>query len=159
VNRERRKDYHEEVNMNGGCFAELTRMIARGFIRLGEILASLFLRTVAFFVGAVLAPLGLGATREVVRRAMGWGSTSAPPAPSTRAGYAMLSGLLWTGGYLFLRTLWSLLTGSGWFLPVQAFPLALVVLEPILTSAVAFTIGAIAGVVIFGHDEQFFSGW
>jgi hypothetical protein len=144
--------------MGGGCLFESLRWIGGGFLRLGGWVAGLFIRTFVFLFMSVIAPFGLGATRETVRRVIGVGDEDRAPAPRGWAAYALLSGLLWVVGYLLMLFLWGLLSrGTG--VVGRWLPTWLGFLAPLLVLGAIFAVGAVIGVWIFRHNEDFFTGW
>ena len=145
--------------MNGGCMSELVRMVVRGFVRLGEWLAAIILRTLAFLLVGVLGPLVLGMTREAARRILGQEREDEQAAPQGVIGYILLSGTLFVVGFLFVWLIWGLVSSGGGILLNRLMPGGFGFLQPLLIAVAVFLVGAVVGAIAYRRDEQFFVGW
>jgi len=148
--------------MGDGCLVGVMRMTAQAFLRLGGMLASAIFRTLGFLVTAIIAPFGLGMTRQALRRV--WGAERDEEGeglnpPQNQLGYALLAGGLWVVAYLLLRGLLHVLNAALRVLFGQLLPTAPGFVEQLLTVVLVFVAGALVGLWVFQHDEGFFSRW
>ena len=146
--------------MGAGCLFGWTRLMGRGFWRLGEFVARVLVRTLAFFAVAVVAPFCLGLTRQILSSLWsGRDEEQGPSPPRHRLGYALLAGLLWVVAYLALRFLFRAL---GWLVALffgYVMPAAPSFLAPVLTVGLIFLAGALVGLWIYRRDQGFFTSW
>ena len=145
--------------MNGGCMSELVRMVVRGFVRLGEWIAALIFRTLAFLLVGVVGPLLLGMLREAARRVLGQEREDEQAAPRGVVGYILLSGIVFVVGFLFLWLIWALVSGGSGLLLARLLPTGPGFLQPVVVLVLIFLVGALAGAIAHRHDDQFFAGW
>ncbi|MBC7264767.1 MAG: hypothetical protein H5T64_10510 [Chloroflexi bacterium] len=141
--------------MGSGCLFGLGRWVARACFRLGAILASVFITTVAFVLFGVIGPLCLGMSRELIGRLAGgwpggkkWGPTASPLG---RAGYALLGGLLWVLGYGVLRAM-------AWLLSRCLAPAIPTKQGSIIALALVFVLGVVVGALAYEYEKGHLSG-
>lgn len=145
--------------MRGGCLFGFARMIGRGCLRLGEILASIMLRSLAFLLLFVVGPLFLGMTREVLRRIFagllrGRGDDPSRP-PGTGLGFALAGGVLWTLAYIVLRAMFGLLSRGSGVLFYRVLPTGPPFLQALLVPGLFLVAGAAVGALAFRYEGGF----
>ena len=147
--------------MGGGCLSGLTRMVARACFQLGIVLASILIRTLAFLLLCILGPLGLGMTREVVRRliggAPGRSRDGSVRGPGNWVAYTLTAGTLWALCYALFQAIWLLLKWT--FSSILSEPVTPVPggSHFLLVATLLFIVGAIVGALAYHYDEQLHS--
>ena len=144
--------------MGRGCLPTLGRWITLAFLRLGALVASILLRSLAFLLLNVIGPFCLGMTREVLRRLMlAWqgrrraGTGSLTP---DRLAYALAGGTLWLLGYILVGTVLGLpfmvvrLMVNQSAVPETAWAFLLAV------GGLLFVAGAIVGAMACEHEDE-----
>jgi hypothetical protein len=144
--------------MGRGCLPTLGRWIALGFLRLGALVASILLRSLAFLLLNVIGPFCLGMTREVLLRIMAaWRGRRRGGAGSftaDRLAYALAGGTLWLVGDVLVGTVLGLpfmlvrLAVDQPAVPETAWTVLLVV------GGLLFIVGAIVGAMACEHEDE-----
>ena len=143
-----------------GCLFVFGRMVAQTFFRLGGILVTMMIRSMTFLLITVIGPLGLGAVREFVVRALRV-TRNGRPVHSTwqvnnRTIYALLSGMVWVAAFFLIRGGLRLLGWIGTRAAASLAPSLAPWLPMVLLVALIFTIGTAVGAVVHQHDNGIF---
>jgi len=141
-----------------GCLFALGRWVARGCLRLGAMLVSVLIRTLAFLLLCVFGPICLGATREVIHRIIGRRHGEDRTSPNRQIGgwpsYALVSGLLWMVVYMVLRGALGLLRWVIGHIIAQPGPAASAGLPRVIVVALLFVAGAIIGTLAHRYENH-----
>ena len=148
--------------MGGGCLSGLARAVARTCLRVGAVLASITIRSLAFLLLNVVGPLCFGAAREalhqIVPKRWGGKGIEQPSLPQTQLGYALGFGSLWVVGYVALRAGLSLVSWIARLLLGYLAPGLPSSLGSLLVPALVFSVGALVGALAFRHEGEIYTG-